>query len=159
MDNYEIETNEVILLEDTVTYSEGKGSLQLTLTSKKIIFQKEKGIIHKEKEIIDVIKLEDIKIYNNKVQVQQKSNEVNIQTISKNVKVSFYSVLKAKEFVTKIIDTITGTNITERSKDKIKSALDTVDDVLGIKSKDIIKGVVENGITGTILKGIKKNKK
>lgn len=35
MDNYEIETNEVILLEDTVTYSEGKGSLQLTLTSKK----------------------------------------------------------------------------------------------------------------------------
>lgn len=159
MDNYEIETNEVILLEDTVTYSEGKGSLQLTLTSKKIIFQKEKGIIHKEKEIIDIIKLEDIKIYNNKVQVQQKSNEVNIQTISKNVKISFYSVLKAKEFVTKIIDTITGTTITERSKDKIKSALDTVDDVLGIKSKDILKGVVENGITGTILKGIKKNKK
>ena len=159
MDNYEIETNEVILLEDTVTYSEGKGSLQLTLTSKKIIFQKEKGIIHKEKEIIDIIKLEDIKIYNNKVQVQQKSNEVNIQTISKNVKISFYSVLKAKEFVTKIIDTITGTTITERSKDKIKSALDTVDDVLGIKSKDILKGVVENGITGTILKEIKKNKK
>lgn len=103
--------------------------------------------------------MEDIKIYNNKVQVQQKSNEVNIQTISKNVKISFYSVLKAKEFVTKIIDTITGTTITERSKDKIKSALDTVDDVLGIKSKDILKGVVENGITGTILKGIKKNKK
>lgn len=118
-------------------------SLQLTLTSTKIIFQKEKGIIHKEKELIDIIKLEDIKVYNNKVQIQQKSNEVNIQTINKNVKVSFYSVFKAKEFVTKIIDTITDTTITERNKDRIKNALNNVDDVLGIKSKDIIKGVVE----------------
>src|SRR5699024_4959616 len=114
--------------------------------------QKEKGIIHKERELMDIIRLQDIKIYNNKVQVQQKGNEVNIQTINKNVKVSFYSVLKAKEFATKIVDTVTGTNITERSKEKIKSAIDTVDDVLGIKSKDILKGVIENGITGTILK-------
>lgn len=35
MENLEIEANEVILFEDTVTYSEGKGSLQLTLTSTK----------------------------------------------------------------------------------------------------------------------------
>ena len=77
------------------------------------------------------------------MQIQQKSNEVNIQTINKNVKVSFYSVFKAKEFVTKIIDTITDTTITERNKDRIKNALNNVDDVLGIKSKDIIKGVVE----------------
>ena len=158
MKNYELESDEVILYEDIVTYSEAKGSLQLTLTSQKLIFEKEKGILKKEKELIDVINLEDIKIYNDKVQIQQKGAEVRIQTINKNIKVSFYSIFKANKFVTKIVDTITGTTMTERSTDKIKGAINTVNDVLGIDTRDTLKGVVENGIAGTLIKGIKKKK-
>lgn len=48
MENYELALDEVILHEDTVTYSDFKGSLQLTLTSQKIIFEKEKGILKKK---------------------------------------------------------------------------------------------------------------
>lgn len=158
MKNYELESDEVILYEDIVTYSEAKGSLQLTLTSQKLIFEKEKGILKKEKELIDVINLEDIKIYNDKVQIQQKGAEVRIQTINKNIKVSFYSIFKANKFATKIVDTITGTTMTERSTDKIKGAINTVNDVLGIDTRDTLKGVVENGIAGTLMKGIKKKK-
>ena len=68
-------------------------------------------------------------------------------------------MLKANKFVTKVIDTITGTTITERSTSKIKGAINTVDDVLGIDTRSTLKGVVENGITGTLLKGIKNKKK
>jgi len=38
---YELEANEVILNKDSITYSEIKGILQLTLTSQKIILEKE----------------------------------------------------------------------------------------------------------------------
>lgn len=158
MKNYELNSDEVVLFEDVITYSEAKGSIQLTLTSRKIIFEKEKGLFKKEKELVDTINLEDIKIYNGKAQIQQKGTDVNIQTINKNVKVSFYGVLKANKFVMKIVDTITGTTITERSTNKIKGAIDTVDDVLGIDTRDTIKGVVENGLTNVLFKGIKKNK-
>ncbi len=158
MRQYELEVNEVILYEDSVKYSESKGNLQLTLTSQKIIFEKEKGILKKEKELIDIINLMDIKVYNDKVQVQQKGIEVNIQIINKNVKISFDNILKANKFVTKLINAITGTTLGERGADKIKGAINAVDDVLGINTRDTLKGVIENGITGTLIKGIKKRK-
>lgn len=44
MANYELQPDEVILYEGTVNCKEYKGNLQLTLTSRKIIFEKEKGI-------------------------------------------------------------------------------------------------------------------
>jgi len=159
MKNYELESNEVILLEDVVSHSDFKGSLHLTLTSLKMIFEKEKGLFKKEKELIEIINLEDVKIYNEKAQVSQKGAEVTIQTTNKNIKLTFEGMLKANKFVTKVIDTITGTTVTERSTNKIKGAINTVDDVLGIDTRGTIKGVVENGITGTLLKGIKKQNK
>lgn len=156
MKNYELKSNEVILYEEVVKYSEFKGSLKLTLTSQKIILEKERGMIKKERELVDVINLEDIKIYNDKIQAQQKGSEVNIQTTNKNIKILFDSIFKANKFSTQIINAITGKSITERGADKIKGAISTVDDVLGIDTRNTLKGVVENGITGTILKGIKK---
>lgn len=154
--NYELDSNEVILCEEVVTYSEFKGSLQMVLTSKKIVLEKEKGIIKKQKELIDIINLEDIKIYNEKAQIQQKGVDVNIQTVSKNIKISFDGIIKANKFVTKIIDTITGTTMTQRSTNKIKDAINVVDDVLGMNTRDTIKGVMENGVVNSLLKGIKK---
>lgn len=158
MENYELESDEVILFEDVVTHNKLKGTLQLTLTSRKIIFEKEKGIIKKEKILMDIINLEDIKIYNEKVQVKQKGLEVTIQTIKDNIIITFYGMLKANKFVGKLIDTVTGTTFTKRSTEKIKGAFNTVDDVLGIDTRETLKGVVENGITGTLLKGLKKKK-
>jgi len=156
MKNYELEQEEVILLEDIIMHNEFKESLCLTLTSKRMIFEKEKGLLKKELVLKDILDLEDIKIYNNKAQIQQKGVEVSIQTIKKNIKISFSGILKANKFVTKVIDTITGTTVTERGTTKIKKTIDTVDDVLGINTRETLKGVVENGIAGTLLKGIKK---
>ena len=127
--------------------------VHLILTSKKIIFEKEIGMIKKKIKPIDIIKLDEIKIYHNKIQVHQKGLIVNIQTIKKNIDLSFGNILKANKFVTKIVDAISGTTITERGINKIKGAINTIDDILEIDTRGTIKGVVENGIVGTILNG------
>ena len=47
MANYELMADEVILYEGVVTNKNSKGTLQLILTSQKIIFEKEKGLFKK----------------------------------------------------------------------------------------------------------------
>lgn len=155
MKNYNLEDNEVVLYEDDVIHSDFDDNVQLTLTSKKIIFEQEKGILKKKSEIVDIINFKEIKLYKDKIQVIQKGSEVNIQTINENIKITFSNLLKANKFVTKAIDAISGTTFTERSINKIKGAINTIDDVLEIDTRGTIKGVVENGIVGTILTGSK----
>ena len=158
MANYELQPDEVILYEGTVNCKEYKGNLQLTLTSRKIIFEKEKGIFKKEKELVDVVTLEQVKIYNDTAQIKQKASEVEIQTIAKNLTIIFSGMLEARKFTGKIIDAATGTTIAKRSSNKIKDAFNIVDDTLGLDTRGTIKGVLENGVKGTILNGIAKKK-
>ena len=47
MANYELMADEVVLYEGVVTSKNYKGTLQLILTSQKIIFEKEKGLFKK----------------------------------------------------------------------------------------------------------------
>ena len=72
--------------------------------------------------------------------------------------ITFDGMFKANKFIGKIVDAVTGTTFTKRSTEKIKEAFDTVDDVLGIDTRGTLKGVVENGIASTLLKGLKKKK-
>lgn len=164
MKNYDLAPNEVILYNDTVDRDDIKGRLNLTLTSKKIIFEQSKvnriSIFKSETkiEIVDTIDLENIKVFNGKNQIQQKGNSVYIQTIDKNFTINFDNKINTIKFLTKINDAITKTTLTERGSEKVKETLNKVDDVLGINTRDTIKGVLENGIAGSLLKGVKKNK-
>lgn len=49
MANYELQSDEVVLYEGTVTSKAYKGNIQMTLTSQKIIFEREKGLFKKER--------------------------------------------------------------------------------------------------------------
>lgn len=158
MGNYELLADEVVLYEGTVTGKGYKGSLQLTLTSRKIILEKEKRLFKKERELIDEIQLEDIKVYNDAVQVKQKGDAVEIQTVSKNIALSFSGFLDARKFTGKAIDAATGTTLAKRVSTKTKGAFDIVDDTLGLDTRGTIKGLMENGVKGTLLNGIKKKK-
>lgn len=81
-----------------------------------------------------------------------------MQTTKNNFNINFNSIVEAMKFVTKVTDAITETTISERGTEKVKGAFNKVDDVLGFNTRETLKGVIENGITGTLLKGIKKNK-
>ena len=158
MGNYKLLVDEVVLYEGVVTSKNYKGTLQLTLTSQKIIFEKEKGLFKKERELIDVFSLDSVKVYNNAAQVKQKGDTVEIQTIEKNVSVEFSSMLDARKFTGKIVDAVTGTSIIRRGSDKIKDASRLVDDTLGLDTRGTIKGILENGVKGTIINGLGKKK-
>ena len=112
-----------------------------------------------DKKVINIVNISDIKLYNNKVQVHQKNTEVYIQTIKNNFTIKFDNAIEAVKFVTKVTDAVTGTTISDRGVKKVKNAFDKVDDILGFDTRGTVKGVIENGITGTLLKRIKRKNK
>ncbi len=158
MANYELQPEEVVLYEGAVTCKAYKGNLLMTLTSKKVVFEKEKGLFKKERELVDIISLESVKFYNNAAQIKQKSSEVEVQTVEKNFTIVFSGMIEARKFTGKIIDAVTGTTLAKRSSNKIKDAFTMVDDTLGLDTRGTIKGVLEQGVKGTILNGIGKKK-
>lgn len=159
MNNYEIDNDEVILYEGKVGYNKNYIDVEFKLTSKKMIFEKQKGLIKKSKELIDIVPLDKIKIYNDSIQIKQKMNELQVQTIDKNFSIYANGILEAKKINTKIIDTLTGTTISKRGSQKISESIDLVDETLGLNTRDTIKGVLENGVKGALINGIKNKKK
>ena len=159
MSNITLLEDEVVLYEGTATSNDYKGSLHITLTSYQMVIEKEKGFFKKEIELVDTISLEDIKTYNDVAQIKQKGGSVEIQTKAKNITLSFSGMFEARKFVGKAIDATTGTTLAKRSSDKVKNAFEMIDDTLGLDTRGTIKGILEQGVKGTIINGIKKTKK
>ena len=140
--NYTLQADEAVLYEGTVSSRDYKGSIIITLTSQKIVIEKETGVFKKVREIIDNIGLENIKIYNGTAQVKQKINDVEIQTVEKNITVTFSGMIEARKFAGKLIDTVTGTTLAQRVSDKTKGAIDMVDDLQTSRLQYNLQGVV-----------------
>ena len=157
--NYTLEADEVVLYEGDVLSQDYKGSTYITLTSRKLVVEKESGIFKKVREIQDSIDLADVKIYNDAAQVKQKMSDVEIQTVAKNITFTFSGMIEARKFAGKLIDAVTGTTLAKRVSDKTKAGFEMVDDTLGIDTRGTIKSVLEKGIKGTLINGIGKKKK
>ena len=117
-----------------------------------------KGGFKKEKELLEIISLDTIKVYNAAAQIKQKGSTVEIQTTEANISLTFTGMLEARKFAGKAVDAVTGTTLAQRSSEKIKGAFNMVDDTLGLDTRGTIKGLLENGVKGTILNGIGKKK-
>jgi hypothetical protein len=157
--NYTLEANEAVLYEGYVTSKDYKGSIYITLTSQKLVIEKESGVFKKVREIQDCIELTDVKIYNDTAQVKQKMSDVEIQTVAKNITITFSGMIEARKFTGKLIDTVTGTTLAQRVSDKTKAGFEMVDDTLGLDTRGTIKGVLEKGTKGTLINGIGKKTK
>lgn len=158
MANFELSSDEVVLYEGVVSSNQYKGSLLITLTSLKIVLEKEKGLFKKTRELIDIIELATIKFYNDTVQIKQKGSEVEIQTTSGNITFTFSGMFEAGKFKGKIVNATTGTTLAKRVSDKTKGAFEMVDETLGLDTCETIKGVLEQGVKGAIFNGIGKKK-
>ena len=166
MRTFEMSDDEVILYQGYV-YCDDETE-NLTLTSKKIVFEKEEkvktGFMKNEKNtiLVDQLILENIKQFNGNYLVNQKGSTVSIQSVNKDYSIIFEDMLKAKVFVTKVMDALTAKSLSQRGVDKVKGAIDTVDDILGFDTRQTLKGTIEHGINiniGGISFGKKKNKK
>ena len=156
--NYTLQADEAVLYEGFVSSRDYKGSIYITLTSQKLVVEKETGVFKKVRELLDSIALEKVKVYNGTAQVKQKGSDVEIQTVEKNITFTFSGMIEARKFTGKIIDTVTGTTLAQRVSDKTKGAFEMVDDTLGLDTRGTMKSVLEQGIKGTLINGIKKKK-
>lgn len=162
--DYKLDEDEVVLYEGEVHYPDKFSRVKYVLTSKKMVFIKtitvSKGWFkgsetHTE---VDIVNLSDIKVFNDQVQVKQVKNEIQVQTKDKNFSIFLSGIIEAKKVITKIIDATTNTTMAQRGSTKVKGAIDLVDDTLGLDTRGMVKGVMENGIKGTIINGIKRKK-
>lgn len=69
---------------------------------------------------------------------------------------SLPSKLEAVKFHNKIMELLTGKSMSIRNSEKFKSAVNIVDDTLGIDSLGTVTSVLQNGVKGTIFNGITK---
>ena len=157
MNNFTLDADEVILHESIVNGNAYTGFL-LTLTSKKIVLEKEKGFFKKERILVQIIELQTIKFYNETAQIKQKGSNVDIQSTTNNITLTFSGPIEARKFTGKIIDAVTGTTLVKRSSEKVKDAFELADDTLGLDTRGTIKSVLEQGIKGTLWNGIGQKK-
>ena len=157
--NYTLQADEVVLYEGEATSEDYKGNLVVTLTSQKLIIEKAPAIFKKERVLVDQISLADVKIYNGTVQIKQKGSCVEIQTVPKNITLEFDGLFEPRKFIGKFVDAVTGTTAAKRASDKTKDAFEMVDDTLGLDTRGTVKGVLEQGLLGTLINGIGKKKK
>jgi hypothetical protein len=102
--------------------------------------------------------LTDIKIYDDMPQVKQNKINVEIYLTFGEIYLDFHSKLEAAKFYQVAIQTLTGKSLATRGAEKVKGGIGLVDDTLGINTVDTVKGVLENGLAGTLFSGFKKSK-
>ncbi len=112
--------------------------VKLTLTNKRMIFQKFKGIFIKKLKVIDSILLDDINVYDNVVQVKRKKFNVIVKTSDKNITLTCIDSNQAKKIVKEIVNLKGGLSLYERSKIKLEKAMNFVKD-----AKEIINSAYE----------------
>ena len=153
---YKLESDEVALFESDVSLKENKDKNVILITNHNIVIETTKKKMFKKPEFsLQVYPTSDIKLYNDQPQIKQKSNDVFVSLINKELQLTFESMFLARKFVTKATESVTGKTVSARGAGKIKSAIGLVDDTLGIDTIGTISGVMENGVVKSILGGTK----
>ena len=130
---YKLEPDEVALFESDVSLKENKDKNVILITNHNIVIETTKKKMFKKPEFsLQVYPTSDIKLYNDQPQIKQKSNDVFVSLINKELQLTFESMFLARKFVTKAVESVTGKTVSARGAGKIKSAIGLVDDTLGI---------------------------
>ncbi len=157
--NFELQSNEVTLFEGDVSVKENKDNSVIMITNLNMVIETTKKKMFKKPEIsLQVYPITDIKLYNGQPQIKQKSCDVSVSLVNKELQLTFESIFLARKFITKAVEAVTGETISVRGAEKIKSAIGLVDDTLGIDTMGTISGVMEKGVVKSILGGTKVRK-
>lgn len=161
MDTYTLKSDEVQLFKDSGTLKD-QYTVRLTetvdyeflLTNQNIVITKNiRKMFSRPQSEVYVYPVKDIKIYNDKPQVKQHSNEVEFFLTSGEFAFSFRSNSAARKLVTQVYNLVTGTSVADRGAGKVKGAINRVDDTLGINTVGTVKTVLENGIARSLFGG------
>ena len=149
MNNNEVKTDNIIF-ECMIALKNEKYNVLLSLTEKDLFFKKKKGIFQKKYKIINDISINNIKVINEKVKIEQKKNKITIYTQDDEVCFFCENVIDSKRIVEEINKLILGENFLKRTSKKGVKALNIVKDTakvvggLAIASAGAYEAIKEN---------------
>lgn len=163
MENFVLQPNESVLYKGEGRFANRNESLlstkrlEIILTNLNLVFiEKTKKVFSQEQVIVETHPIEEIKIYNGVPQIKQKNTVVEIYFTNEEKSVSFFSKHELHKFVNTANRLLTGKSMAVRGADKVKSAVNLVDDTLGVNTIGAVKTIVENGVVGAVFHGLGK---
>lgn len=157
MEDYSLQSNEAVLYKGEATFGSNRTRSELLLTNINIVvITKTKKLFSKEQVDLELFPVEEIKVYNDIPQIKQTDCKVEVYLTNTEITLSFDSKFAAHKFANAANKLITGKSMSERGAEKVKGAVNLVDNTLGISTVGTIKSVVENGVVGTVFGGLGK---
>lgn len=160
MEHYLLQPNEVLLFEG-IAYRKNTKNIKckVLLTNLFLVYIiTSKKLFAKQEVHVDSFPISDIKIYNDIPQIKQTGSIIEIYFLHNEEKLDFIEKREARKFINTAYELVTGKTFAKRGADKFKGAVKLVDDTLGISAVNTVKGVLENGIVGSVVGGIKHRK-
>lgn len=158
MGDYSLQADETILYERDVTIQGQKRTSHLMLTNLNIVITDfvKRSVLAKEEKEFTTYPVEDIKIYEGKPQIIQKGKNVKILFLSQELDLVFDSIIEVKKFNMAATKLVTGKSASARGSEKVKNAINIIDDTLGIDTVGTAKTVLERGVVGSLVGGVGK---
>ncbi|MBO5736337.1 MAG: hypothetical protein J6S04_00875 [Clostridia bacterium] len=155
MKNYQIQPDEVIRFQSTVALQTEKGNIpaELILTNLNFIFVTERKnfLWFKRKPRSLAFAKESVKMFNDAPQIKQTGTAVLISFAEEDRIIVFDDKKDARIFVINAWQIVTGKNLFERGLDKLKEALDLIDEKFDINIIQLIKDSLTDGIKGAAI--------
>lgn len=161
MGDYSLQADEAVLYRGSVTVPTEKGSAELLLTNINVVVStaSKKSLFSKPETNVIIYPIKDIKIYDGEPQIKQKGYDVEIYFKNRELVVCFASKIELSKFKMAATKLLTGKSVQARGADKVKRTLNLIDDTLGVDVAGTVKGVLENGVVGSVLGGAGKKKR
>jgi hypothetical protein len=157
MDDYSLQSNEVVLYKGEAHFAHNKARSELLLTNINIvIITKTKKMFSKEQVDLQTFPVDGLKIYNDVPQAKRDDCTVELYHVTAEITLEFDTKSEARKFVDAVYKLATGKSKPERGANKFKGAVNLVDNTLGVDTLGAIKNVVENGVVYSILGGVGK---
>jgi hypothetical protein len=163
MKNFSLGSNEALLFEGSVVRKNTTNSkairVSLYLTNLNLIFE----IIHrklfaKSEVEIEYIPISQIKVYNDIPQIKTSGYEVTVFFLDHEEEYSFDERKEARKFTNISYKLITGKDLGDRGSEVVKAGLSKIDNALGINTMETVSGILERGVIGSVIGGIKGKK-
>ena len=152
MKNYKLQPNEVVLYQAQVTLQTEKGDVptDLILTDLNFIFvtPRKKFLWMERKPRATAFAKETVKIYMDAPQIKQTGTSVKICFATEDRTITFAEKKDARNFVINAWEVVTGKNLFQYGLDKLKDALELINDKLNLDLIKLVKDVLANRLVG-----------
>ena len=155
MKHYDLGDDEVVLFKTDGARLSGEisDSTFVMVTNYNLVIVRTPELAEGECAVItDVYPIADIKIYKEDPQVKRKKGRVEVYLKGAELELEFIQPKEAAAFRTAVFDLITGKTSLKRGMEKVRGAIDDIDDALGVDTVGTIAQVTKAGL-GSRIKG------